>query len=117
MYAKNIKIKKQRAFVMKNGIEVFMPAYVEVYNNERKAEFLLNNSLTRAEYKDAIEDVKSMGLNPKTISHINQLPVFNTVDEENAFWQQHDSTDYVNWKQAKVIQFDNLKPSIPNPKN
>lgn len=28
---------------------------------------------------------------------------FETEDEERAFWATHDSTDYVNWRRAKVV--------------
>lgn len=42
---------------------------VEVYTPERSAEFLLNNAVTAAEYDDAVEEVRAMGLDPETIPH------------------------------------------------
>ena len=38
-------------------------------------------------------------------------PKFETEAEERAFWESHDSSDYVDWKQAKPAAFRNLKPS------
>lgn len=39
------------------------------------------------------------------------LPEFKTEAEERAFWESHDSSDYVDWRQAKPARFPNLKPS------
>jgi len=38
-------------------------------------------------------------------------PEFDTEDEERAFWETHDSSDYVDWKQATPVSLPNLKPS------
>jgi predicted DNA binding CopG/RHH family protein len=38
-------------------------------------------------------------------------PTFNTEAEEKAFWENNDSSEYVNWKQAKQVSMPNLKPS------
>lgn len=38
-------------------------------------------------------------------------PAFASEAEERAFWEDHDTTDYVDWSAAKRIQFPNLKPS------
>jgi len=40
-----------------------------------------------------------------------QVPAFKNEDEERAFWATHDSTDFVEWAQAKRAVFPNLKPS------
>jgi predicted DNA binding CopG/RHH family protein len=40
-----------------------------------------------------------------------QIPTFETEDEEREFWANHDSTDYVDWSQAKSVRLPNLKPS------
>lgn len=40
-----------------------------------------------------------------------QVPVFKNEDEERAFWATHDSTEFVEWAQAKRAVFPNLKPS------
>ena len=39
------------------------------------------------------------------------IPVFKSEAEERAFWDSHDSTDYVDWSEAKRVRFPNLKPS------
>ncbi|WP_245392293.1 BrnA antitoxin family protein [Salinicola halophyticus] len=36
---------------------------------------------------------------------------FKSDAEERAFWESHDSTDYVDWNQAKRAALPNLKPS------
>ena len=41
----------------------------------------------------------------------NPVPEFNNEDEERQFWVEHDSTDYLDWSQAKHVIFPNLKPS------
>ncbi|HEY4760227.1 MAG TPA: BrnA antitoxin family protein [Thermoguttaceae bacterium] len=40
-----------------------------------------------------------------------KIPTFKTEAEERAFWEKHDSSDYVDWSQAKPASFPNLKPS------
>ena len=42
---------------------------LERYTPERKAEFLLNNAVTPRDYAWALEEVKKMGIDPKTIPH------------------------------------------------
>src|SRR4051812_48022283 len=42
---------------------------VETYTAERKAEFLLGNATTPAEYRAAAAEVRAMGLDPKRIPH------------------------------------------------
>jgi predicted DNA binding CopG/RHH family protein len=41
----------------------------------------------------------------------NPIPEFQSEDEEREFWATHDSTDYVDWTQAKRAVFPNLKPT------
>ena len=38
-------------------------------------------------------------------------PPFKSEAEEQAFWESHDSTDYVDWSQAERVRFPHLKPS------
>lgn len=45
------------------------------------------------------------------MSKAKKIPEFISEAEERAFWESHDSTEYVDWKQAKRAQFPNLKPS------
>lgn len=39
------------------------------------------------------------------------IPRFKTEDEEREFWATHDSTDYVDWSNAKPFVLARLKPS------
>jgi len=41
----------------------------------------------------------------------NQVPVFKSESEEREFWQEHDSTAYVDWSKATTATFPNLRPS------
>lgn len=42
---------------------------IETYSPERTAEFLLSNAVDEEDYANAVERVKSMGLDPASISH------------------------------------------------
>ena len=42
---------------------------VEVYNPERKAEFLLSNATTESDYRSARKAVRELGLDPDKIAH------------------------------------------------
>jgi len=42
---------------------------------------------------------------------MKKIPTFKTENEEQAFWATHDSTEYVDWSNAKRAVFPNLKPS------
>ena len=39
------------------------------------------------------------------------IPEFKTEAEEAAFWNSHDSTEYIDWSKAKRVSFPKLKPS------
>lgn len=39
------------------------------------------------------------------------VPRFRDESEERSFWEEHDSTDHVDWSTAKRARFPNLKPS------
>ncbi len=43
---------------------------VEVYSDERVAEFLLTNAVDAEDYARAVEQVKAMGLDPLDIPHV-----------------------------------------------
>jgi predicted DNA binding CopG/RHH family protein len=42
---------------------------------------------------------------------IKKIPKFKNAVEERDFWEKHDSTDYVDWKNAQSVSFPSLKPS------
>ncbi len=39
------------------------------------------------------------------------VPAFRSENEERAFWETHDTTDYLDWSRARLGVFPNLKPS------
>ena len=45
------------------------------------------------------------------MNKVKNTPKFKTEAEERAFWEKHDSSDYVDWKQAQSVPMSNLKPS------
>lgn len=40
-----------------------------------------------------------------------QIPKFKNEDEERDFWSKNDSSEYLDWNDAKPALFPNLKPS------
>lgn len=42
---------------------------------------------------------------------MKKIPEFKTEQEEREFWETHDSTDYVDWDNAQMAVFPNLKPT------
>ncbi|MCG8313510.1 MAG: BrnA antitoxin family protein [Pseudomonadales bacterium] len=40
-----------------------------------------------------------------------KVPKFKTEAEEREFWETHDSSEYVDWKNAQSVSMPNLKPS------
>ncbi|MEX2649693.1 MAG: BrnA antitoxin family protein [Alphaproteobacteria bacterium] len=46
-----------------------------------------------------------------TTKRRNLIPRFRTEAEERAFWETHDSTDFVDWRQARPARMPNLKLS------
>jgi len=45
------------------------------------------------------------------MSKAKAIPKFRTEADERAFWEEHDSSDYVDWKQAQPVSLPKLKPS------
>ncbi|MGV6815846.1 MAG: CopG family antitoxin [Thiotrichales bacterium] len=45
------------------------------------------------------------------MSKLKKIPAFKTEKQEQAFWESHDSSEYVDLKQAKPVSIPNLKPS------
>ena len=66
---------EEGALLMAEGREdgiLLRPAAVlplEVYGPERKAQFLLNNAVTAADYRQAAQEVRELGLDPALIKH------------------------------------------------
>ena len=42
---------------------------------------------------------------------MKKVPEFNSEHEEDEFWQNNDSTEYVEWESASPVIFSKLKPS------
>ena len=42
---------------------------------------------------------------------MKKIPKFANEIEERRFWQEHDSSEYVNWSDADTVIMPNLKPS------
>ena len=42
---------------------------------------------------------------------IKAIPKFTNEQEERLFWEQNDSTDYVDWNKASPVVLPNLKPT------
>jgi AbrB family looped-hinge helix DNA binding protein len=55
---------------------LFRPAVavpVEIYTPERKAEFLLNNAISKSDYDAACEAIREMGLDPNAIPYTEDV--------------------------------------------
>src|SRR5438876_5831463 len=53
-----------------------------------------------------------IGKNERSMKkNLKQIPKFKNESEERRFCESHDSTQYVDWSQAKPSRFPNLKPS------
>jgi predicted DNA binding CopG/RHH family protein len=42
---------------------------------------------------------------------LKTVPKFASEAQERAFWETHDSTDYVDWTKAQKVVLPNLKPT------
>lgn len=42
---------------------------------------------------------------------LKHMPEFAGEAEERAFWETHDSSNYLNWRQAQSVILPNLKPT------
>lgn len=42
---------------------------------------------------------------------LKAIPKFSSEAKERAFWETHDSTEYVDWKDARRAILPNLKPT------
>jgi len=43
---------------------------------------------------------------------MKKIPKFKTEVEERDFWANTDSSDYIDWSQAKRVLLPNIKPSL-----
>ena len=42
---------------------------------------------------------------------LKTAPRFSSEAKERAFWETHDSADYLDWSSAQKVVFPNLKPT------
>ena len=42
---------------------------------------------------------------------LKSIPEFVSEDEEREFWEQNDSSDYIDWTQAQPVVMPKLKPT------
>ncbi len=42
---------------------------------------------------------------------LKSVPEFANENEERRFWEQHDSSDYLDWNQAQQVVMPKLKPT------
>jgi len=40
-----------------------------------------------------------------------RIPEFRSEAEERAFWETHDSTEYIDWSSGEAVRLPNLKPT------
>ena len=45
------------------------------------------------------------------VKALKPMPKFASEAAERAFWESHDSTEYVDWAEARRVQLPKLKPS------
>jgi predicted DNA binding CopG/RHH family protein len=51
-------------------------------------------------------------LTSRTTAHPTRMaPTFRSEAEERAFWEAHESTDYIDWTRASSVRLARLKPS------
>lgn len=41
-----------------------------------------------------------------------KIPTFKDEDAERAFWAKEDSTEYIDWSQARPLTLPNLRPTL-----
>jgi predicted DNA binding CopG/RHH family protein len=39
------------------------------------------------------------------------IPAFDSEAQERTYWEQHDSTEHLDWSQARKVTLPNLKPT------
>ncbi len=42
---------------------------------------------------------------------LKDIPIFKNEDEEISFWENHDSTEYIDWEKSEPVIFSRLKPT------
>lgn len=42
---------------------------------------------------------------------MKSIPQFNNINQESEFWRKEDSTDFIDWSNAEITFFTDLKPT------
>ena len=45
------------------------------------------------------------------MNNVKKIPVFNNEADEKSFWEENDSSEYLDWGKAEKVSFSKLKPS------
>lgn len=45
------------------------------------------------------------------MNKLKKIPIFKDENEERLFWEENDSSEFVDWKNSERTIFPNLKPS------
>ena len=48
---------------------------------------------------------------PKLKKQMHKIPTFEHEDQEQKFWATHDSTEFINWRQASRVKLPHLRPT------
>ena len=48
--------------------------------------------------------------NLKKEKMLKKIPRFKNISEERKFWENHDSTEYLDWSKAESVAMPKLKP-------
>ena len=48
---------------------------------------------------------------PKPAKKLKPIPEFRSHEEAGEFWMTHDTTEYLDWSEARRVQFPKLRPS------
>lgn len=44
-------------------------------------------------------------------NNLKAIPKFSSEKEQRAYWESHDSTEYLDWSKAQKVTMPNLKPT------
>ena len=56
-------------------------------------------------------EVEQIFFNEPLMNKSTKIPEFKSEAEERHFWENTDSSDYLDWNKAQIVSLPNLKPS------
>jgi predicted DNA binding CopG/RHH family protein len=45
------------------------------------------------------------------VPKVKKIPAFDSEEQEQEFWSNHDSSEYLDWKKAERVRLANLRPT------